>query len=95
MKQAFFIGCGISFILILTAFITRDYGLYGKVLLGFGIISVVISALLGGVFLSGPEIRANFHTESKEDRKRRNNTMLVTGIFALPNLVAAAFLLLI
>ncbi|RKQ28655.1 DUF5316 domain-containing protein [Oceanobacillus halophilus] len=95
MKKSFLIGCGISLIILVTGLITNNYVLYANILLGIGIITVLISALLSGAFLSGPEIRANYHTETKEHREKRTKTMTLTGVFAIPHLVTAALLLLL
>ncbi|WP_085992845.1 DUF5316 family protein [Oceanobacillus senegalensis] len=64
-------------------------------LLGIGLVAVIIRVLFRGVLLSGPEHRVNFYTETKEDHHRRGSVMTMIGIFALPTLVAAAFLLLL
>ncbi|MFD1849946.1 DUF5316 domain-containing protein [Oceanobacillus bengalensis] len=92
LKKTFLISTCIALFLLLAGFIMTDFDLIGKILLGIGIVSIVISALFSGVFLSGPEIRANYHTETKDDRHKRVTIMTLTGVFAVPQLGAALLL---
>ncbi|PLR74850.1 DUF5316 domain-containing protein [Bacillus sp. UMB0728] len=52
------------------------------------IASILISGLLFGVFISGEQNRANFHTESKNDRKKRQKIGGGVLLFGLPNMIA-------
>ncbi|MGD6901039.1 DUF5316 domain-containing protein [Bacillus infantis] len=52
------------------------------------IASILISELLFGVFISGEQNRANLHTESKNDRKKRQKIGGGVLLFGLPNMIA-------
>jgi len=52
----------------------------------------IISALLmSGAMASGDRMRANFASETKEDRNERNHIMNNTLLLALPNIIVAIF----
>ncbi|CEG27060.1 DUF5316 domain-containing protein [Bacillus sp. B-jedd] len=59
---------------------------------GIGLASILISAVFSGSMLSGDRIRANFLTESKDDRRERQRTMTQFALFGLPNLLGAVLL---
>ena len=59
---------------------------------GIGLVSILLSAIFSGSMVSGDRIRANFLTESKDDRLERQRTMIRFGLFGLPNLLAAVLL---
>ncbi|MFD1037600.1 DUF5316 family protein [Virgibacillus byunsanensis] len=44
--------------------------------------------------MSGQQVRANYHTETREDREKRTRTMLILGIIGLPHVIVGALLLL-
>ncbi|WP_336634966.1 DUF5316 domain-containing protein [Lysinibacillus fusiformis] len=62
----------------------------------------LLSGLVGGIFIifgllmsgsmgSGDRMRANFATETKEDRDERNHIMNNALLLALPNIIVAIF----
>jgi len=52
----------------------------------------IISALLmSGAMASGDRMRANFASETKEDRNERNHIMNNALLLALPNIIVAIF----
>lgn len=59
---------------------------------GIGLVSILISAVFSGSLVSGDRIRANFQTESKDDRRERLRTMTRSAVFGLPNILAAVLL---
>ncbi|RLL44958.1 hypothetical protein D8M04_08775 [Oceanobacillus piezotolerans] len=89
MKKSFLLSVGVSAILVITAFITGELDLFRNILFGIGLVSLLISGLFSGTFLTGAELRANYHSESKESRNERHQLMGIAGIFAIVPLAAA------
>lgn len=94
MKRSFFISSLVAFVLLLLGFFTNNPQFYGSISLGIALIAFLIGGLTSGAFVSGPQIMANFHTESKEDRSRRSKVTIVMGTFGLPLLLAGVLLFL-
>ncbi|WP_026693871.1 DUF5316 domain-containing protein [Peribacillus kribbensis] len=59
---------------------------------GLGMLFIVFSLLISGCMVSGDRMRANFATESAEDRHRRTSTTLRSLLIGLPNVILAALL---
>ncbi|MCJ8008881.1 DUF5316 domain-containing protein [Lederbergia wuyishanensis] len=57
-----------------------------------GFIFVGISIITSGSMVSGDRMRANFATESKEDRTERNRRTLITLLIGLPNIITSGLL---
>ncbi|MGE8082045.1 DUF5316 family protein [Peribacillus loiseleuriae] len=73
---------------LVTLGIDRAYLITG----GIGIFFIGISMLFSGSMVSGDQIRANFATESVEDRRERISTTFRTGLIGLPNIILAFLL---
>lgn len=91
LKKIFIIGILSGFILFLCGFIT---GLEAFTLIsgGIGLISLLISALFSGVFISGDKIRANTSIENSQEKKKRTKNMFGFALFGAPNFIAAIIL---
>lgn len=48
-----------------------------------GTVAIVISGISSGAFTSGMQARANFATETKEDRDQRSKVGLYTAVIGL------------
>ncbi|WP_163581930.1 DUF5316 family protein [Gracilibacillus saliphilus] len=59
---------------------------------GIGIVFIGISMIFSGALLSGDRMRANYGTESTEDRKNRNTITIRTGVIGITNLIIALFI---
>ncbi|MEC5423759.1 DUF5316 domain-containing protein [Virgibacillus sp. C22-A2] len=92
MKKTFLIAFIVSLVLFLLGIVTGNIEFYGSITLGIGVVFLLIGALFSGAFISGEQLRANYHTETKEDRSRKNKTMSISIIIALPHLVAGGLL---
>lgn len=62
---------------------------------GIGIIMIGLSMVFSGTMVSGDRMRANYATESTDDRNSRNKMIFTMIIFGAPNLVLAVILYLI
>jgi hypothetical protein len=62
---------------------------------GIGFFLLGISMILSGSLVSGDKIRANFATESDEDRNRNKKIMFRTAQIGMPNLVLALLIYLL
>lgn len=89
LKNIFILGIFIAFILFLCGFLT---GLEAFTLIsgGMGLISLLISGLFSGVFISRDKIRAYTSTENSQDRKKRTKYMYAFALFGTPNFIAAS-----
>jgi len=56
---------------------------------GIGLFFIGISMVVSGSMVSGDQMRANFATESAEDRRNRNSVTFRTALIGIPNLVIA------
>lgn len=59
-------------------------------IIGFFFIGIAI--ILSGSMVSGDRMRANFATESDEDRRNRNSIIFRIALIGIPNLVIAFLL---
>ncbi len=50
-----------------------------------GLFFIIISFIYSGVLVSGDRMRANFTTESVEDRNQKNNVSFRSALIAAPN----------
>nr|WP_246187638.1 DUF5316 family protein [Ornithinibacillus caprae] len=71
---------------MIIGFFTNNIELYRSIILGIGIVFVLISGLIGGIFTTSGHQQANY-SEPEEDRRKRRNFFLITSTFAIPNLV--------
>lgn len=94
MKKSFFISSIIAIVLLLLGYFTENPQFYGSISLGIAIIAFLIGGLTSGAFVSGHQLMANIHTESKEDRSRRSKVTIVIGTFGLPLFLAGILLFL-
>ncbi|MFC5589246.1 DUF5316 domain-containing protein [Sporosarcina soli] len=85
-------GIGLSLIGILISIflwgIEKAYLLTGSI----GFIFIGISMVMSGSIVSGDRMRANFATESAEDRKERNRITLNSMLLGLPSVLIAVLL---
>ena len=91
MKYLLF-GIGLSLIGILISIflwgIEKAYLVTGSI----GFIFIGISMVMSGSIVSGDRMRANFATESAEDRKERNRITLNSMLLGLPSVLTAVLL---
>ncbi|MBU8878784.1 DUF5316 domain-containing protein [Bacillus sp. FJAT-29790] len=59
---------------------------------GIGMFFVGLSMLFSGSMGSGDQIRANFATESAQDRRNRISTTIRLGLVGLPSIILALLL---
>jgi hypothetical protein len=59
---------------------------------GIGLFFIGISVVSSGSMVSGDRMRANFATESAEDRRARNSITFKSALIGLPNLVVAVMI---
>ena len=57
-----------------------------------GVIGIIISGIYIGAWTDGQQQRANFHTETYEDRKFRTNIAMISGLVGLLSLGIAGLL---
>lgn len=68
--------------------ISKSYLIPGTI----GVILIGLSMITSGALVSGDRMRANFATETAQDRKKRNSITFRLALVGLPNL-AMAFLI--
>jgi hypothetical protein len=88
----FLFGIGLSIIGILISIvfwgIDKAYLVTGSI----GLIFLGISMVMSGSMVSGDKMRANFATESAEDRRERNRTTLKSMLLGLPSVLTSVLL---
>ena len=87
MKLSFLIGLVIAMASYLIGFLLNDYNLTLKITGFVVIVSFVISGILNGTFISGDRYRANFLSETKEDRDNKMKIMKFLLLLSIPNVI--------
>ncbi|WP_077324927.1 DUF5316 family protein [Virgibacillus siamensis] len=95
MKRALGISVITAAVLFLVGFISGNHDLFGKIAVGIGVFFLLVSGLTSGLFVSGRQMQANFHTESKADRAGRRNMMFISSIIMIPHFICGYFLLIL
>ncbi|WP_188456715.1 DUF5316 domain-containing protein [Virgibacillus oceani] len=95
MKKAIYFGFGIASLLFILGYFLKNAHLFGSIAMGIGLIFFAIGGLSGGAFIDGNQLRANFHTETKEDRGKRQKIILISGVIAIPNFAAGVLLFMV
>ncbi|GAA0595652.1 hypothetical protein GCM10009001_09710 [Virgibacillus siamensis] len=93
MKKAFLISVIAAAVLFLAGVLSEYTELFGKIAVGIGVFFFIIAGLTSGAFISGSQMQANFHSESKQSRAERRNMMFVSGVVMIPQFIAGYFLL--
>ena len=88
----FLVGIGLSIIGVLIPMFLLGIGKAYLVTGTIGFIFIGISMVMSGSMVSGDQMRANFATESGEDRKKRNKKTLNSMLLGLPSLLTAVLL---
>ncbi|MFJ7829325.1 DUF5316 family protein [Peribacillus sp. NPDC097264] len=63
-----------------------------KVFMIIGVVGISLSGIFIGAWTTGPEQRANFHSETSEHRQFRLNMSLYTGIIGILSLGIAGLI---
>ncbi|MGP4108932.1 DUF5316 domain-containing protein [Virgibacillus sp. L01] len=81
------LGIGLIFTIIalMIGVFTGDWNLFFKLIVAAAVIPLVLSGLLTGAFVDGDRNRANYHTETKKDRKDKNKWVTKLLIIGVPN----------
>ena len=87
MKLSFFIGLVIGIIALLTGFILGNYNITIKITGFVIVVTIAISGILNGSFVSGDRYRANFLSETKEDRDKKMEIIKFLLVLSAPNIV--------
>ncbi|MVX64487.1 hypothetical protein GKZ28_12380 [Clostridium chromiireducens] len=86
MKLSFLIGSIIGITALLIGFLLGDYNITLKIT-GFVIAAVIaISGILNGSFVNGDRYRANFSSETKEDRDKKSEIINFLLVLSTPNI---------
>lgn len=80
------VGILIAIVAVLIGVVTGDWSLFMKIIGGAAIIPLLLSGIFVGAFVNGDQIRANFHTETKGDRKSRHKWVTRFLLISAPNL---------
>lgn len=91
----FFIGCILAtigfFISLLVWGMDQSYIIPGAIC----IILIGLSMIFSGTMVSGDRMRANYATESSEDRNSRNKMIMGMTLIGSPNLILAIIIYII
>ncbi len=89
VKKSLCAGLLLLVIAVITSIVVGDPALVYKFCGTVGLISVLLSGILLGAFISGTQLRANYNTETKYQRHNRNKCAYCILVFGIPNLAAA------
>ena len=93
MKLSFLMGLVIAMASYLIGFLLNDYNLTLKITGFVVIVSFVISGILNGTFISGDRYRANFLSETKEDRDNKMKIMKFLLLLSIPNVIISVVII--
>lgn len=80
------IGIGV---VVLIAILTRDITLINRYSTYFGLGCWLLSGVFSGAFVGGHQNRANFSSETKEDRKERQSLTFACFYAGIPGILVA------
>ena len=63
-----------------------------KIFLIIGIIAIIISGIYIGAWTSGQQQRANFHSETEDDRNIRTKVAMISGLIGFLSLGMAGLI---
>ncbi|MCF6408471.1 DUF5316 domain-containing protein [Pseudalkalibacillus salsuginis] len=89
MNKSLCAGLMLLVIAIITSIVVDDPALVYKICGTVGLISVLLGGILLGAFISGTQLRANYNTETRDQRHNRNKCAYCILVFGIPNLAAA------
>lgn len=92
MFKYLIIGLGISFIAVIVGLVSGDWFIALQISGVVSIAGFIVSGLFLGVFISGDKIRANYHSESNKDRRRRTRMAQNIFMIVVPNLILSIIL---
>ncbi|MCT2535333.1 DUF5316 domain-containing protein [Aquibacillus koreensis] len=81
------IGLLITLVAVVIGFVTGEWNLVVKIIGGAALVPLLLSGLATGAFVNGDRARANYHTETKEDRQQRNKWVGRLLLISIPNVV--------
>lgn len=93
MKKSFLFGICLAAIFFIVGFFTDYTREVGSISLGIAIIFIAIGGFVSGAFVSGNQIRANYHMETKEDRQKDRRVLFNSAIIAVPLFISGGILL--
>jgi hypothetical protein len=74
---------------------TQDWELFLKIIGIAAVVPLLMAGLLSGAFVSGDRNRANYHSESKEDRNQKVNWMKIFLLISSPNVTLLVILIIV
>lgn len=89
MKKALLLGIGCAIISVLTGLVLRDWSITTKICGYIGLGCLLFAGLFEGSFVSGDRIRANYSSETEDDRNQRRNISSSLFVVSIPNVLAA------
>lgn len=85
------IGFILSLVGIIISLVFWDVHRVPVVTGSIGLVFIVATLFFSGTLVSGDRIRANYVTESEEDRKNRYKMFTNSLLLAIPNIIVASF----
>ncbi|WP_431802967.1 DUF5316 domain-containing protein [Halobacillus andaensis] len=64
-----------------------DWSLFLKITAGIALAPLILAGVLTGAFISGDRHRANFHSETKDDREFRSRWSKRLACFSAPSVI--------
>jgi len=89
MKKWLIAGTIIAIFLLILGLFMNDFKQIFYATGGLGLLSILISGFFINAFVSGEQMRANFHTETRDMKQERTKIASKLMLFALPNLIIA------
>ncbi|MFS0824199.1 DUF5316 domain-containing protein [Bacillus sp. 1P02SD] len=92
MRVGLILGIVTSGLLLIIGLSTHQFETYSVISGTLGIICFLLAGIVSDSFISGDRARANYYTESKQDRKKRIRYSYLFFLLGAPNLLVAIVL---
>ncbi|GIM45766.1 hypothetical protein DNHGIG_13150 [Collibacillus ludicampi] len=86
--KPFLFGSSLSILVLILSVVTHHGSMVLDICGWIGYSSWLGAGIVTGAFVNGDRMRANFHMEDKEDRRKRLQWSNVLFLFGLPNVIA-------
>jgi hypothetical protein len=93
--RAFLFGIVLVIIGVVVSTLSKNWRLIFDVSGMIGLGSWVLAGIFSGAFIGGDRIRANYHTEDKDNREQKTNWSTTLFLLGLPNIIAVVIVMLI
>lgn len=95
LKISFIIGLIITLVALVIGTLLKNYNITLQITGFVSVGCIIISGLLNGSFVSGDRYRANYLSETKNDRDKKSKIINHLLLVLIPNIIVAVMILIL